>query len=96
MMRTSSRESAPPAADGLNLSAFQKPQQLSLHLQAHLPDFVEEERALMRLLQTARPVTIRAGEAALGVAEQLGFEQRFRKGRAVDGHERRAERADRA
>ena len=40
----------------------------------------------MRLLQTAGPVTIGAGEAALGVAEQLGFEQRFRKCRAVDGH----------
>src|SRR3979490_1368612 len=75
------------APDGLNLSAFQEPQQLRLHPQAHLPDFVEEDSALMRQLQTSDLVAIRASEAASSVAEQFGFEERFGKGGAVDGDE---------
>ena len=59
------------AADGLNLAGFQKPQQQRLHPQAHFPDFVEKDRAGVRLPQEARVVAERAGEAAAGVPEEL-------------------------
>src|SRR5215831_13770323 len=42
----------------------------------------------MRQLELARLTVGRAGERALLVAEKLGFEQRFRNGRAVDGDKR--------
>ena len=38
-------------------------------------------------LQLAELVAVGAGEAALDVAEELGFEQRFGQAGAVDGHE---------
>ena len=44
--------------------------------------------AVVRQLELARLVAIRAGEAALHVAEELGFEQRLGNAGAVDGHER--------
>ena len=54
----------------------------------------------MRQLELPRLSLRRAGERALLVAEQLGFEQRFGDGGAVDGDERavvaRAERVKRA
>ena len=40
-------------ADALNLAVLEKPQQQRLHLQAHLADFVHEDRAAMRLLEPA-------------------------------------------
>jgi len=76
------------AADGLDLAAFEESQQLGLHAQGHLPDFVEKDRALVRHAQASRLVTIGAGEAALRVTEELGLEQRFGKRGAVDGDER--------
>ena len=82
-------------ADGLHLAVLEKPQQQRLHAQAHLADFVEEERAAVRELQLARLVAVRAGEAALHVAEQLRFEQRLGEAGAVhrdEGREARAER----
>jgi hypothetical protein len=41
----------------------------------------------MRQLEPADPVAIGAGEAALGVAEQLGFEQALGNRPAVDRNE---------
>ena len=64
-------------ADRLNLPALEKTQQRRLHPQAHLTDFVEEQRSTVGDLQLADAIAIRAGEAALDVPEQLRFEQRF-------------------
>ena len=58
-------------ADALELALLQHAQQLRLQRRAHRPDFVEEERALVRLLEPALPVGDRAGERAAHVAEEL-------------------------
>ena len=42
-------------ADALELALLQHAQQLRLQRRAHRPDFVEEERALVRLLEAALP-----------------------------------------
>ena len=39
--------------DGLNLGVLEKPQQPRLHVQAHVADFVEKQRAAMRELELA-------------------------------------------
>src|SRR5205814_2623528 len=60
---------------------------------------VEKHRAVVRDFEFARFVTIRAGEAALDMTEQLGLKEGLRETGAVDGHKRplraRAERMDR-
>ncbi len=60
---------------------------MRLHLQAHLADFVQEDRALMREFQPPDPIPIGAGEAAFGVTEELGLEQRLNHRAAVHGDE---------
>ena len=76
--------------DPLQLARFEEPQKQRLHPQAHLPHFVEEERAAVRRLELADLVAICAGEAALDVPEQLGLEQRLGQPGAVDRDERTA------
>ncbi len=76
--------------DALNLARFEEPQQRGLHPQAHLADFVHEDRAAVRRLEPAALVAMGVGEAALHVAEQLRFEQRIRNAGAIDGDERTA------
>ena len=75
-------------ADFLQFAGLEKPQQQPLHPQRHLADFVEEDGAVMRQLELARLVAIRAGEAALDVAEELRLEQRLGHAGAVHGDER--------
>ena len=75
--------------DGLNLAVLEKPQEQGLHAQAHLADFVQEQRAAVRELELAGLVAVGAGEAALDVPEELGLEERFRQAGAIDCHERR-------
>ncbi|MBP1637187.1 MAG: hypothetical protein H6Q10_3761 [Acidobacteria bacterium] len=75
-------------ADLLQFARLEEPQEQALHPQRHLADLVEEDRALVGELELALLVAVRAGEAALHVAEQLGLEERLRQPRAVDGHER--------
>ena len=77
-------------ADPLELALLQHPQQLHLQRRAHRPDFVEEQRAFVRLLDAALAVADGAGERAADVAEQLGLEQRLGNGAAVQGDERMA------
>ena len=86
--RTSTRRGSASCADRLNLAALEEAQQARLHLQAHLADFVEEQRSAMRRLEPADLVAIGAGETATSVPEQLGFEQAVGDCRAVDGDER--------
>ena len=74
-------------ADALELALLEHAQQLRLQRRAHRPDLVEEERALVRLLEAALPGADRAGERAAHVAEQLGLEQRLRNRAAVDRDE---------
>ena len=50
---------------------------MRLHLQAHLADFVQEDRALMREFQPPDPIPIGAGEAPFGVTEEFRLEERL-------------------
>ena len=72
-------------ADLLQLAGLHEAQQQPLHPQGHLADFVEEDGAAVGELELADLVAIGAREGALDVAEQLRFEQRFRKAGAVHG-----------
>ena len=74
-------------ADALELALLQHAQQLHLQRRAHRADFVEEQRALVRLLEASLPVADGAGERAAHVAEQLGLEQRLGNRAAVQRDE---------
>ena len=76
--------------DLLQLPGLEEAQQQALHAHRHLADLVEKHRALVGVFELAGLVAVGAGEAALDVAEQLGFEQRLGDAGAVDGHKRLA------
>jgi hypothetical protein len=67
---------------------LQDAQQLGLHLEGHFPNFVEQQRAPLRLFEKAFALALRIRKRPLGVAEQLGLEQARGHGCAVDGDER--------
>ena len=71
----------------LDLALLEHAQHLGLRLQAHVADFVEEDRAAVGLLELADLLLGGAGERALLVAEQLGLDQLVGDRRAVDLHE---------
>src|SRR5581483_4111746 len=75
------------AADGAHGALLERAQQLDLHGDAHLADFVEEDGAAVRAFEQAARVVRGAGEGALHVSEEFAFEQRLRKRAAVDGNE---------
>ena len=76
------------AADALESLLFERAENLGLQRKRQIADFIEEQRAAVRHLELARLAVRGARERAFLVAEELGFEQRFRDRRAVDGHER--------
>jgi len=66
---------------------LQRAEELRLHVERHLADLVEEQRALVRLHEEAGALGLGIGERALGVAEKLALEKRVGHRRAVDGDE---------
>src|SRR5690606_23567563 len=86
------------AADALEAPLLQHVQELDLRTERDLGDLVEEQGALVRLLEAPRAPPVGARERPLLVPEQLALEQRLRERRAVDGDERlagaRAQRVD--
>ena len=54
----------------------------------HLADLVEQKRPAIGELEAAHAPLHRAGERPFFVPEDFAFHERFRNGRAVDGHER--------
>ena len=58
-------------------------QDLGLRVGAHVADFVEEQRAAVRLLEAADALFVGAGERALLVPEQFRFEKVLLQRRAV-------------
>jgi len=78
----------PGAPDPVDHALLNSAQQLGLQPHVHLGNFVEQQRAAIGLLEFSDAARNRAGKRALLVAEQLGFEQRFRNCRAVDANER--------
>jgi hypothetical protein len=76
------------AADALKRAALQDAENLRLRGRRHVADFVEEDGAVVALLELADALRGGAGERAAFVAEQFAFEQLLRDGRAIDGEER--------
>ena len=76
------------AADALDLLLLEHAQERRLHLGRHLADLVEEDRAGVRELEAPAAQTVRAGERALLVPEQLALDHALGERRAVDAHER--------
>ena len=76
------------AAEAFDFALLQHAQQFGLQRQRHLGDFVQQQRAALRLLEFAGVRVGRAGEGAALVAEQHGFEHVLGDGRAVDRDER--------
>ena len=75
-------------ADRLDDLLLKRSQHLRLRLQAHVADFVQEQRAAGRRLELAAPIGDGAGERASHVAEELRLDELFRQRRAVDLDER--------
>ncbi len=76
------------AADALERAALQHAQNFRLRRGRHVADFVEENRAVVALLEFADALVRRAGERAAFVAEQFAFQKLFGNGGAIDGEER--------
>src|SRR5215212_2349034 len=74
-------------ANFLELPGFQKSQEQSLHSQGHLAQLVHQDSPAVSQLELASLVSVRAGEAAFDVPEQLGFEQGLRQSGAIHGDE---------
>ena len=73
---------------------LQNAKDLGLHLQTHVSDFVQEERASVRLLELTALCLSRTRERALGVAEKLRLDQLLGNCRTVqldEGHRRPAD-----
>ncbi len=66
------------AADAIDDALLNGAQQLGLQPHIHFGDFVEQQRAAGGFLELADAARDRAGERALLVAEQFGFQQAFR------------------
>ena len=80
----------PLAADPDDLAVLDHAQQPDLGGERQLADFVEEQRAAVRLLEPALAARGRAGEGALLVPEQLRVDQLRRNRAAVHAAERPA------
>src|SRR2546422_10819192 len=77
----------PAAAHPLDLALLERAQDLRLHGEGHVADLVEEQRPAAGQLEPSDARADGAREGATLVAEQLGFEEPLRDGRAVHGDE---------
>src|SRR5262245_17127983 len=71
------------ARQALNGLFLKHAEQLGLRESAHVPDLVEEQRAVVRLLKPSDAPRVRSGEGATFVTEEFAFEESFRNGRTV-------------
>jgi hypothetical protein len=83
------------AADALEAALLQHAQQLDLHLQGHVADFIEEQGTAGGHFEAALAAADRPGESALLVTEQFRLEQVARDGAAVDRDEGPVARGER-
>jgi len=70
-------------ANTLDFLVLQRAQQLGLRGKRHVPDFIQQQRAAVRVFKQADLVCHRAGKGSLHVAEQLAFKDGFHHRRAV-------------
>src|SRR5690606_22543415 len=76
------------AAHALEGAFLQYAQQLDLHRQAHVANFIQEQRAALSQFEATGSCTYRTRECALFVSEQFRFEQVRGNRAAVDRDER--------
>ena len=69
------RENGTGAAQAFEGFFLQQPQQLELHIEGQIADFVEIHRAAVRLLDPADALLIRTEKGAGLVAEELAFQR---------------------
>lgn len=74
-------------ADAADFLFLEDAQEATLELGGHGTDFVEEEGAAVSVVEEAVLVGDSAGEGALTMAEEFGFEEVFGEGGAIDGDE---------
>ena len=86
--QTSPQRYEPGAAQAAEFHLLQDPEQLDLREQTQIADFVQEQRAVGRLLEIAFMRSHRAGVGTLFMAEQLGLNQSFRDGATGNSHKR--------
>ncbi len=77
------------AAHALKGPLLQYTQQLDLHRQRHIADFIEEQRTAIGQLETPGAAGDGPGKGALLMTKQLAFQQLGRNCPAVDRHKRR-------
>ena len=75
-------------AHTLKGTLLQHPQNLNLHVQRHIPDFVQEQGASFGQLKTPYPGGNGAGKGSFLMPEQLALQQLCGNGAAVDRHKR--------
>ena len=57
-----------------HIARLKHPQELGLHRERHVPNFVEKECALVGVLKHALAVSVGAGEGASDMPEELVFD----------------------
>src|SRR3546814_17356777 len=75
----------------LDRPLFEHAEQFDLHVETHVTDFVEEERAALARFEMADATGMGAGEAALFMPEEFGFDEFAGNRAAVDSGEGRSE-----
>src|SRR5690554_6030577 len=74
--------------DRVHFAFLQCAEELYLNVERQLADLIKEKRAATCFLELARMFFRSAGEGTLLMAEQNAFDEIFRNGTAVHGHER--------
>src|SRR5262249_20341598 len=74
-------------SDSLELALLQHPQQLALHVEWQIANFIEEQGAAVRQFETPYSHTDCACERALLVSEEFAFDQAGRQGCTVHSDE---------
>ena len=75
------------ATDAAELALFEDAQELGLHVDFHLADFVEEEGATFGQLEASGAALVGTGEGSALVTEQFTFDQGIGNGGAVEDDE---------
>src|SRR5271163_1485289 len=69
--------------DALDFAILNHAQELRLHLQRSLTNFIQKYRATVCVFEQARTSVCRAGKCAANVAKELAFEQRVNQSRTI-------------
>ena len=81
----------PGTAQAAEFHLLQYAQQLDLRKQAQIANLIQEQSAVVGLLEISFSRPNRSGEGALFMAKQLGLNQSLRDGAAGNSHKRTAD-----